>query len=350
MHPILTILIAVLTFGFLILIHELGHYIFARVFKVKINEFSIGMGPRLFSRTSGKTGIKYSIAALPIGGFVAMAGEDDDSNDPDSFDKKPAWQRLVITAAGATVNLIAGFIVTAILTCMIPIGGTTVAGFIDLAKQGYEVDVTTEGTLLVGDEIVAVDGKRVAIYDELNYEMMRRGNKPIDLTVIRDGEEITLRDVVLPTVEQDGVVFGLRDFSVFGVEKSLGNVISFSWSKSVLIVRMCWESLIDLIGGRYSLNAVSGPVGISTAIGEAASNGLGPFLYLFALISINLGVMNLLPIPALDGGRILTTLIEIVARRRIPKRVESIINGVGLMLLFALSLFIMGKDIIQLII
>ncbi len=337
-------------FGFLILIHELGHYITARIFKVTVNEFSIGMGPRIFSRVSKKTGIKYSIAALPIGGFVAMAGEDDESDDPNAFDKKPAWQRLIITAAGATVNVVAGFLITAILTCMIPIGNTTVSGFFDLSKQGYEVAVSTEGTLEIGDEIIRVDGKRVRIYDELNYEIMRRGTKPIDLTVVRDGKEITLKDVVFPTVEQDGTSFGLRDFTVEPVEKNFGSVVSFSWSKSVLTVRMCWESIVDLVTGRYSLGAVSGPVGISSAIGEAANAGTESFLYMFALISINLGVMNLLPIPALDGGRLLTTLFEMVTRKRIPKKIEGIVNGVGLMLLLGLSLVIMVKDIVQIII
>ena len=308
------------------------------------------MGPRILSHTSKKTGIKYSIAALPLGGFVAMAGEDDESEDPNSFDKKPAWQRLIITGAGAFVNIVAGVIVTAVLTCMIPIGKTEIAGFVDPSEFGYEVDVTTEGTLRIGDVITKVDGKRVRIFDELNYELMRRGHEPIDLTVMRDGKEITLTDVVFPTVEQDGVVFGLRDFAVRAVDKTFGNVLSFSFSKSVLIVRMCWESIVDLISGRYSLSAVSGPVGISSAIGEAASEGPESFLYMFALISINLGVMNLLPIPALDGGRLLTTLGEIVTRRRIPKKIEGIINGVGLMVLLALSLLIMVKDVFQLIV
>jgi len=338
----------VLVFGFLVFIHEFGHYITARIFKVTINEFSIGMGPRLFSFASKKTGIKYSLAALPIGGFVSMAGEDDESDDPNSFDKKPAWQRFIITAAGAAVNIIAGFLVTAILTAIIPIGNTTVAGFVDGDKYGY--DVSTEGTLMVGDVITRVDGRAVRIYDELNYEIMRRGNKPIDLTVIRDGVQVELYDVVFPTVTSGEETFGMRDFAVYAVEKNFGSVMSFSWSKASLIVRMCWESIIDLLTGRYSLSAVSGPVGISSAIGEAASAGVEPFLYMFSLISINLGVMNLLPIPALDGGRLLTTLFEMITRKRVPKKIEGIVNGVGLMILLGLSLVIMVKDVIQLII
>ena len=350
MNPVLTAIIAILVFGFLILIHELGHFITARIFNVTVNEFSIGMGPRLFSRTSKKTGIQYSLAAFPLGGFVAMAGEADESDDPNSFDKKPAWQRFIITAAGAFVNIVAGFLVTAILTAMIPSGNTTVSGFFDPSEQGYEVgDVSTEGTLCVGDRIIKVDGKRVRIFEELNYEIMRRGFEPIDLTVIRDGVEVTLENVEFPTVEQDGVGFGLRDFTVKPVEKNLGNVIAFSWSKAVLIVRMCWESLIDLVTGRYSLSAISGPVGVSSAIGEAASAGIEPFLYMFSLISINLGVMNLLPIPALDGGRLLTTAVEMVTRKKMPAKIENMINGIGLIILLGLSVVIMIKDVFQLI-
>ena len=350
MSPLLTALIAIFVFGILILIHELGHFISARIFKVTINEFSIGMGPRIFSRTSKKTGIKYSLAALPIGGFVAMAGEADESDDPNSFDKKSAWQRFIITAAGAVVNIVAGFLVTAILTLMIPIGNTTVTSFIDLGEQGYEVgDVTTEGTLRIGDKITGIDGKRVRIYDELNYEITRRAYQPVDITLIRDGEEITLTDVVFPTVAENGTSFGLRDFTVAPVEKTFGSVISFSWSKSVLIVRMCWESLVDLVTGRYSLAAVSGPVGVSTAIGEAASAGLQPLLYMFALISINLGFMNLLPIPALDGGRTITLIAEMITRKRIPPKVENAVNTVGLMVLLGFSFLILIKDVLSII-
>ena len=347
MNPGLTAIIAILVFGFLIFIHELGHFLTARIFKVTINEFSIGMGPRIFSHVSKKSGIRYSIAALPIGGFVAMAGENEESDDPNSFDKKPAWQRFIITAAGAFVNLVAGFIVVIILTMLTNIGGTTVAGFVDPDEYGF--DVSTEGVLEVGDVIVEVDGRRVRILDELSYELMRRGIEPIDITVIRDGERVVLRDVVLPTVEENGETFGMRDFLIYTTEKNLGTALTYSFSKSVLIVRMCWESIIDLITGRYSLSAVSGPVGISSAIGTAASKGTAPFLYMFGLISINLGVMNLMPIPALDGGRLLATGIEMITRKRLPAKIENAINVTGLIILLGLSLVIMVKDVFQLI-
>ena len=350
-----TILITVLVFGFLIFIHEFGHYITARIFHVTINEFSIGMGPRLFSHTSKKTGIKYSVAAFPIGGFVAMAGEDgldEDplvADDPNTFDKKPAWQRFIITSAGAFVNIVAGIIALIILTSMIKIGNTTVVEFVDREELGYEISSKDSG-LREGDVITEIDGKRVRILDELSYEIMRRGNSPIDVTVIRDGKETVIKDVVFPSIRDQGQSFGAMDFKVRAVKKTFGSVMSFSWNKSMLIIRMCWESLYDLITGRYTMAAVSGPVGMSSAIGEAASEGPTTLLYLVALISINLGVMNLLPIPALDGGRLLTLIFEMITRKRVPPKIEGIINAVGLSALLLFSFFIMIKDIVQLLI
>jgi len=335
-------------FGFLIFIHEFGHYIFARIFHVKINEFSIGMGPRLFSYDSKKTGIKYTLAMIPIGGFVAMAGEDDESDDPDSFDKKPSWQRFIITVAGASVNIVFGFLAMILLTCLVNIGGTTIGEFVDQSETGYET--TTEGTLMLNDTVLEIEGRRTRIAEELSYEVMRHGNKPVDVLVLRDGVEILIPDVQFPVMEEEGQSFGALDFKLYPDQKTFGRVMSYSFAKSWLAVRMTWESIIDLIRGRYSFAAVSGPVGISSAIGDAASAGFAPLLYIVVIISINLGIMNLLPIPALDGGRLLTILVEMITRRRMPKKLEGAINGIGLALLLGLSMVILVKDVIQLIV
>ena len=334
MNTALTILIAVLVFGFLIFIHEFGHYITARIFGVSIQEFSIGMGPRLVWYDSKKTGIRYSLAMFPIGGYVAMAGELEESDDPNSFDKKPAWQRFIVTAAGAAVNIVCGFLVMIIFASSVnvPLGTTIVAAF---PETEYEVS-SYDGGLRVPDEI--------------SYEIMRRGNKPVDIVVRRDGKEHTLKDVDFPVLEEQGQSFGLMDFQVYGKEKTFGGVLSYAVAKSGLTIRMVWESLFDLITGRYSFAAVSGPVGISGAIGDAASAGIEPLLSLVALISINLGVMNLLPLPALDGGRMLTLLFEMVTRKRIPTKIEGIVNTVGLLLLLGLSFVILIKDVIQIFI
>ena len=348
MSTVTTIILAILIFGLLIFVHEFGHYFFARLFKVKIHEFSIGMGPKIIQYKSKKTGINYAVSAVPIGGYVAMAGENDESDDPNSFDKKPAWQRFIITVAGAAVNITVGFIVLIIYTSLVNIGGTVVGEFVPETDTGYEISTEDQG-LMIYDRIIEVDGRRVAIADQLSYEIMRRGHEPIDITVLRNGERIVLEDVTFPTISESGQTFGMMDFKVFRAEKTMGSVLNYSFAKGVLMLRMCYESIADLITGRYSFEAVSGPVGISTAIGDAAKAGVEPLLYLTALISINLGVMNLLPIPALDGGRILTILIEMITRKRLPVKVEGVINAVGLVLLLGLSAVILVKDVLQLI-
>ncbi len=354
MNTALTVIISLLVFGFLIFIHEFGHYITARIFRVTISEFSIGMGPKLMWYDSKKTGIKYSLAMFPIGGYVAMVGENEETDDPNSFDKKPAWQRFIITAAGATVNIIAGFLAMAILTAIVNIGSTTVHSHLT-PEEIYGEDGDTSGYvssldsgLLAGDKIVSVGGKNVYLAEELSYEIMRQGNKPVEITVMRDGELVTLPSVVFPKTTESGAEFGLMDVRVYRQEKTFANFFGIALRKSFLVVRMCWESLFDLITGRYGVGAVSGPVGISGAIGDAAKQGFASLLNITAIISINLGVMNLLPIPALDGGRILTILIEMITRKKLPTKVEGWINGIGLVALLLLSVAIMIKDVIQL--
>lgn len=355
----LTVIVSVLVFGFLIFIHEFGHYISARIFNVTIEEFSIGMGPRLVSWVSKKTNIRYSIALLPIGGFVMMPGENGEdtdneedpyANDPNTFGKKPVWQRFIITAAGATVNIVAGFLAMFIITLSINFGGTVVGVFYEDSElqeyYGEEIKVTSrDHGLQVNDKILKVDGKPVRILDEVSYEIMRKGNEPIDIVVERDGEIITLKDVVFPTAVEQEQTFGVMDFKIYRVEKNFANVMKYTFVKGALIVRMVWESLIDLITGRYSFAAVSGPIGISSAIGDAAKAGFISLLNMVVLISINLGVMNLIPFPALDGGRLLTQIIEMVTRKRLPAKVEGIINAAGFAILMTFMLVVMVKDI-----
>lgn len=346
MHILSTIFWAVLVLGFLIFIHEFGHYIFARIFKVKINEFSLGMGPRLVWFDSKKTGIKYSLAMFPLGGFVSMEGESEESDDPNSFDKKPAWQRLIISLAGPATNLLIGFICMVILTAFVKIGSTTVTAFPERAE---EIVSSEETGLSVGDKIIRLNGKKVKYLDDLSYEIMRFGNEPCDLVVVRNGEEIEIKNVVFPTGESSAQIFGIRDFNVSEIDKDLLTFIDYSVRKTVLLVRMCIESLIDLIRGRFSFEAVSGPVGISEAIGEAARTDILSLVYLMGFISINLGIMNLLPIPALDGGRSFVLCAEIITKKRIPPKIENTINAVALIILLGFSFLVMFKDIFKII-
>lgn len=335
----LYILIALLVFGFLIFIHELGHFITARLCGVGVNEFAIGMGPKVFTRQSQKTGIRYSLRLFPVGGFVSMVGEDEESAAQNAFCNVSVWRRMIITVAGAAMNLVLGLIITMFIVLSSSLLATNVVADFD------DDAISHESGLHVADEIIKVGNRRVYTGYDLSYEIMNRGYQAIDLTVIRDGETVVLEDVVFPTAVESGVVFGETDFRVLGVERSVGDVIKHVFVRSITSVRMVWESLLDLIKGRYGVEAVSGPVGMTEVIGEAARSGLSVFLHACALITINLGVVNLLPIPALDGGRFVFIAIEAVRRKPINKEVETYIHFIGIVLLLALMVMISLKDV-----
>ncbi len=343
MNP-LYIVLAILIFGMLIFVHEAGHYIFARIFRVKIYEFSIGMGPKLISRTSKKTGIAYSLRLLPFGGFVSMAGEDEESEDENAFGRKPPLQRIVISAAGALVNIVLGIVVMTVLVASAgKLYSTQIDGF---AETQYTS--TSEMGLDIGDRIVRVGNTRVFTANDLQYEIMRQGIVPLDITVIRDGERVVINDVTFPSVSENGVAFGMRDFTLREEPKSFGTVLSHAAARSYSTIKMVYDSLFDLLRGRYSVSSVSGPVGVTKALGEAAASGRSNLLYLVSFISINLGVMNLLPLPALDGGRIVFLIIELIRRRPIPVKYEGMVHLVGFALLMLLLILVTFKDVVAL--
>lgn len=343
MKTALTVILAVFIFGALILIHELGHYIFARIFKVGINEFSIGMGPKIFSKKSKKTGISYSLRLFPIGGYVAMIGEDGDSDDEGALCSKPKWQRGIVLAAGAVMNILLGFILMVSYVISAPaIGSTTVAGFSEGA-------LSNESGLMVDDEIISVAGHRVHLLYDLSYAISDYGQTPVDITVLRNGEKLTLEDVKFPVTEEKGVTFGEQDFMVKRVKKNVKNVLYCSYHQSIATLKIVYSSLADLITGRYGIEAVSGPVGMTTAIGEVAHTGVVNLLLFVSLITVNLGIFNLLPLPALDGGRILFLIIEAIRKKPVKPEVEGAINFAGLALLLLFSVFIAVKDVIGLL-
>lgn len=336
---VLYIFIAIFVFGFMIFIHELGHFLFAKKFNVAINEFSIGMGPKIFSK-KGKDGVDYSLRALPIGGYVAMEGEDEESNNPLAFNKKPAWQRFIIVIAGAMMNIIISVLILAIITACTPKFGTTVI------YKFQDNAVSDDSGLRINDEIVEIDGVNVHTSGELSYEIMRRGYKPVSVTVIRDGERMTIDNVAFPGVSSDGVLFGSPDFYVFGEDRSIGSVIKNTFYTSKTTIKMTWDSLYDLFTGRYGIEQLSGPVGITGAITDAAKTSAESLFYLVSVIGINLGIFNLLPIPALDGGTLLLTLIEMITKKKLPQNIEAGIRTAGFMLLMLLAVVILFKDVI----
>jgi len=338
------IIIAILMFSLLIIIHELGHFITARRFGVTVNEFSIGMGPKIFSKVSAKSNIRYSLRLFPIGGFVSMAGEDEETDDENGLNRKPIWQRFIIMASGAAMNLILGLLLMCILSVTTsPIGSTTILRF-------QSDDAVSQSTgLRPGDTIIKVDGTRVYYANDLVYTIMRKAVDPVDVLVEREGKKVLLEDVAFPNISEQGVLFGAVDFYVLAHERTAGTVAGYALSQSVWSVRMIWESFIDLLSGKYGVEAVSGPIGVTTAIGEAAQSGLPNLLNLCALITINLGIFNLFPLPALDGGRILFLLIELVRGKPIKREYEGYIHFIGIVLLMVLMVLIAYQDITRLI-
>ena len=335
---ILYILIALLFFGILIFLHEGGHFLSARICGVDVKEFSIGMGPSLISRTSKKTNTKYGLRALPIGGFVSMEGEDEDSENPNAFCNKSVPKRMLIVIAGAVVNILVGFILMFVLVfAQKTLVSNVIGKFNDNAMSAEK--------LMVGDVVLKVDGTATHTGNEVAYEIMNKGDEPIDIVVIRDGERITVEDVVFPSVVDQGVVFGSCDFKMYQDEENFGNYMKHAFWRSMSTVKMVYDSIFNLLTGKYGLQAVSGPVGVTEVVGQAARSNLPTLLYVMSVISINLGIFNLLPFPALDGGRFVFLGIEAVRGRPIDKRIENYVNLAGIMILFGFMILVTFKDI-----
>ena len=365
----MSILIAILVFGVLIFVHELGHFVAARAFGVKVNEFAVGMGPKLLSHKSQKSGTVYSLRALPIGGFNSIEGENGDSTDEAAFCVKPVWQRMIIIVAGAAFNLILAVIVMCIIVIATDkLGSTTVAKLnppeeqVETEQGGEAENTETESDeeksdyvgppsntyekLMVGDKILKINGKRVHVVDELVYTIAFEGVEPATVTVVRNGETVVIEDVVFETYENGGIVFGSIDFSVYREDKNFFTVIKHSWFNCVSTMETIWESVGGLISGKYGVEHVSGPVGVTEALGDAASKGPLYVLNLAVMISMNLGVFNLLPIPALDGGRFIFLLVEAIRKKPIKPEVEGLIHTIGILVLMGLMVVITFKDVI----
>ncbi len=341
MQTLFGILIAILVFGIMIFVHELGHYLAARACKVRVLEFAVGMGPKLFSHTSKKSGIIYSLRLLPIGGFTAMQGEDGEDEDPHALVNRPRWQKLIVLFAGSFMNILTGVIAMFVYLSMTGlVGSPVIADF-------NEGSVSSQW-LQEGDRIVAIEGRDMIDYTDIANTIVMDGIQPLDITVLRDGNEVLLQDVTFQSVEESGVKMGQLDFRFLGVRPSFPSLCKQTVTQSVSTVKMIYKSLVDLIRGRYGFEGVSGPVGTVSVISEAASSGFESVLYLFVFISLNLGVMNLLPLPALDGGRILFTLVECVIRKPLNPKFEGIVHFAGMVLLLGFMALITVFDVLKL--
>lgn len=345
MNTIFYILITALVIGFLTFIHEFGHFFFARLFKVPVLEFAIGMGPKIYSWT-GKQGTKYALRAFPIGGFVQMEGEEGTSENPMAYNNLNPWKKIVVTAAGPIVNIVFAIILMFALVISSPqLGSNTVAGFLE--------NSVSHTKLQAYDEIIKVGDVKVHTGEEVYYEITMQGYEAIDITVKRNGETIVLENVVFNTITDSGVALADVDFQLYALS-ALSDVTVFDYLyqafyRSLNMVKMVIDSLVGMISGRFGMDAVSGPIGMVETVGEVASVSPAALVNLIVLISMNLGIFNLLPIPALDGGRILFHLIDGIAGRKvIKKEIEDTITGVTLMLLLGFMLLISLKDVINL--
>lgn len=345
MQYVLIAVVAVLVFGAVIFVHELGHFATAKWSGIKVNEFAIGMGPTIFKKKKGDT--TYALRLLPIGGFVSMEGEDEESEGERSFTKAPVYKRLIVIVAGAFMNLVLGFLA---LVVLIGFGegdlivSRTVARFYDNAS--------TEATgLQAGDTILEVNGRYCFVINDVFYEFARTQNGTVDLVVERDGEKVELPGVVFETEEitdeQTGESYNMMvvNFVVLGVQKNPITIGKEAFLNTISYGRVIYLSLLDLITGRAAINQLSGPVGIVNEISKAVSAGWRPVVQLLALISVNLGVVNMLPLPALDGGKALLIIVEGIRRKPMNQKVEIAINLVGFALLMVLMVVVSFNDI-----
>ena len=347
----MSILFAILLFSFLVFIHELGHFVCAKLSGVQVNEFALFMGPAIFKKQVGET--LYSIRCIPIGGYCAMEGEDEDSENPRSFQKAAWWKRLIVLVAGAAMNFFTGILLFAIVYAP---AQQIVVPVIDFFEEGCVLE--GENGFQAGDRILKLDGERIYVVSDFTTILSLKSGDVHDILVERNGEKVLLEDFNLVRSEfpdgnggtslRYGFSFSIQELDFLGKA-------AFVWHNVIDNVRMVRLSLQMLFSGQASLQDVTGPIGIvqimsdTAAASPTALDALYNLLYLGGFIAINLAVMNLLPIPALDGGRVvallLTVALEAITRKKINPKYEGYIHTAGMIFLLALMAVIMFKDI-----
>ena len=345
---ILYILLALVMLGVLVTVHEFGHYIVGRLSGIGIVEFSVGMGPKIFGWK--RKGILYSLRAIPLGGYCSFVGEDEENAASNAMNNQPVWKRLLTVLAGPGMNFLFAIVVAVVLLACFP--------FYESVPDIYSVEEGTPAQtagLMAGDTIVEINGLEIAedyAGVAMVTQMIRQNpEEKISLVVERDGERISLE--VTPAlvgtedgqpVYQIGIVFGAREFRY-----SLGQALSYAPRYCLEVLKAMLESLKNLIFKGEGVQDVGGPVAIVSMISTAAQNGVDWILDLLVIISLNLGLMNLLPIPGLDGGRVLFLLIEAVRRKPIPREKEGMVNAIGVLLVLGLIVLVTFQDVARLI-
>lgn len=336
-----TALLTLVVFGLLIFVHELGHFLVAKAMGVKVNEFSMGMGPALFKFTKKDT--KYSIRLFPIGGFVNMEGEQEYSEHEGSFHKKPVWRRILIIISGSLMNILLGFLILTIYFSSFKVLPTT-------AIAAFDNDSVSSEHLQVGDKIVSIDGTKIIYFRDIGYCIYRAKDEYYDFEVIRNGKKVLLEGVKLPSkVNADGTKSVAIDFMLSSTSKNPLSVVKYAALNTISIVRMVWLTLIDLLTGNVGLKAMAGPVGVAGEIGKAANMGIQQLMLLVSFMAVNLGVFNLLPVPALDGGHLVFLVIEGVTRKPIKPEYAGIVQLIGFALLILLIITVTFNDIARLV-
>ena len=344
----MTILFAILLFSVLIFVHELGHFLAAKSFGVRVNEFAMFMGPAIFKKQVGDT--LYALRCIPIGGYCAMEGEDEDTDDPRSFQKAAWWKRLIILVAGSAMNLVAGFLILAIVFAP---AKQFVVPVIDSAERGCTV--VREDGLQIGDRFLELDGEKIYVQSDFSMLLQLNPGDTHDIVVLRNGQKIRFDDYKMEKHLFPGDEAERYGFSFEVVDASFGNKLQYVMNSGLNVVRSVRLSLQMIVSGQAGLKDMTGPVGIvqmmsdTAAASPTAMDAFLNMLYIGGFIAINLAVMNLLPIPALDGGRVvgllLTTGIETITRKKLNPKYEGYLHGIGMILLLALMAVILFKDI-----
>jgi Predicted membrane-associated Zn-dependent proteases 1 len=346
---VLLVIIAILLFGFIIFIHEFGHFFTAKLSGIRVNEFAIGMGPTLLHFTRGET--QYSLRALPIGGYCAMEGEDEESADNRAFNNKPIWKRILVVIMGAVMNIVLGLVIMMVILGQQPAFSSTT-----IAKFNPEAATQAAG-LRVGDTFTSIDGYKVHGDRDLSFALSTANPDSVDIQILRDGKPMEFKNVKFNTKTADGKKILALDFYVQAIHKNVGTLIVKSAQDTVSTVRMVWYSLIGLVSGKYGFNDVAGPVGAANAIGQAASIGLqqnfmaalNNILMMMMIITVNLGVVNLMPFPALDGGRLVFLIVEGIRRKPVNPKYEGWVNAAGFAVLMGFMLIVTFSDILRLV-
>ena len=359
MQSLIVYLFAFLLFNFVIMAHEWGHFITAKKFGVKVNEFAIGMGPKIIKFEHGET--TYSLRLFPVGGFCALEGEEDSEkydknknqkNDTKKSDAKrslrakPAWQKAIIMIAGVFMNFLVGVILSIFLTSAKEnIYSTKIRSIVTSSGEYIE----SENLLKPGDEIIAIDGYKVHVLRDISFAATISNDNQFQIDVIRDGKFTSLKDVSLVSTDAEGNKQLAITFET--MEKNFINIVNYAFTDVGSLIRNSWDTVIGLIKRKISIKDLSGPVGIATQIGGIASQekNLGPALLrittFMMMISISLGVFNILPFPALDGGRVVMLIPEVITGKPVNQKVEEIINTAGIILLIGLMIFVTYNDV-----